>query len=446
MRSLEFWILSYLFNSLWQVPLLFAAGWLAARALNAAGAAVEHRVWVITLLLQSLLPACSNLPWSWLQALPLWTRHAGRVGEAHVSIVMGAGTGLAALPLPGVLLTTIAIVYGAVSAYFVARFLWRGATLSRLRRESVGVNLTGDVALYWAQCAQRFRLNHVSIAASSRIFGPVTMGFRRKLVLLPVTMVDALPEADLLTIIAHEFAHMRRNDFMKNLLYEWLSLPAAYHPLLWLTRERIMETREMVCDQMAAVVTGPNEYARSLLRLASLLVKGTFARTPHTIGIFDANAFERRLMKITEKHKQIRGMRRAATVTACVLLALGTCGAALALAMHVDPASAEDHSSAAKAPKSLSISPAVMEGNLLTKAVPHYPEAAKKARIQGTVVLSAMISKDGAIENLRVLSGPAELQQSALDAVRQWTYKPYLLNGDPVEVKTTINVVYSLAG
>ena len=446
MRSLELWILSYLLNSLWQVPLLFAAGWLAARALNSAGAAVEHRVWVITLLLQSLLPACYNLPWSWLRLLPLWTRHAGNAGQPHVSVVMGAGTGLAALPLPGVLLTTIAIAYAAVSAYFVARFLWRGATLSRLRRESAGVNLTGEAASYWAQCAQRFHLKHVSIAASSRIFGPVTMGFRRKLVLLPTSMVDKLPEMDLLTIIAHEYAHMRRNDFMKNLLYEWVSLPAAYHPLLWLTRERIMETREMICDQMAAAVAGRNEYARSLLRLASLLVKGTFARTPHTIGIFDANAFERRLMKLTEKHKQIRGVRRAAAVAACALLALGTCGAALALAMHVDPASAEDHSSAAKPPKSLSVSQAVMAGNLLTKAIPKYPDAAKKAKIQGTVVLQAVIGKDGAIENLRVVSGPAELQQSALDAVRQWTYKPYLLNGDPVEVETTINVVYNLAG
>jgi TonB family protein len=446
MRSLEFWILSYLFNSLWQVPLLFAAGWLAARALNSAGAAVQHRVWVITLLLQSLLPACSNLPWMWLRTLPLWGRHAGNAAQAQVSVVMGAGTGLAALPLPGVLLTTVAIVYSTVSAYFVARFLWRGAALSRLRNESVGVNLTGEAASYWAQCAQRFHLNHVSIAASSRIFGPVTMGFRRKLVLLPVSMVDTLPEEDLLTVIEHEFAHMRRNDFMKNLLYEWLSLPAAYHPLLWLTRERIMETREMVCDQMAAAVTGRNEYARSLLRLASLLVKGTFARTPHTIGIFDANAFERRLMKLTDKHNGLRGARRAATVAACALLALATCGAALALAMHVDPASAEDHSSASKPTKTLNVSPEVMSGNLLTKAVPHYPDAAKKAKIQGTVVLSAVIGKDGAIENLRVLSGPAELQKSALDAVRQWTYKPYLLNGDPVEVNTTINIVYSLAG
>ena len=85
-----------------------------------------------------------------------------------------------------------------------------------------------------------------------------------------------------------------------------------------------------------------------------------------------------------------------------------------------------------------------MAENLLNKVVPVYPPEAKKARIQGTVVLDAVIGKDGKVENLRVVSGPSQLQQSSLDAVRQWTYKPYLLNGDPIEVKTTVNVVYSL--
>ncbi len=62
MKDFESWLLTYLLNSLWQIPLLFAAGWLAARALRPAGAAAEHRVWVSVLLLQCLLPACSALP------------------------------------------------------------------------------------------------------------------------------------------------------------------------------------------------------------------------------------------------------------------------------------------------------------------------------------------------------------------------------------------------
>jgi periplasmic protein TonB len=95
-------------------------------------------------------------------------------------------------------------------------------------------------------------------------------------------------------------------------------------------------------------------------------------------------------------------------------------------------------------PRTLSISSGVMAGNLLDKTVPQYPAIAKAARIQGTVVLQATIAKDGTIQNLRVINGPPMLQQAAIDAVRSWRYKPYLLNGEPVEVETTINVVFNL--
>ena len=95
-------------------------------------------------------------------------------------------------------------------------------------------------------------------------------------------------------------------------------------------------------------------------------------------------------------------------------------------------------------PPKLSISSGVMAGNLLDKTVPQYPAIARAARIQGTVVLQATIAKDGTIQNLRVINGPPMLQQTAIDAVRSWHYKPYLLNGEPVEVETTINVVFNL--
>jgi protein TonB len=62
------------------------------------------------------------------------------------------------------------------------------------------------------------------------------------------------------------------------------------------------------------------------------------------------------------------------------------------------------------------------------------------------VVLQATISKTGTIEGLHVMSGPAMLQQAAMDAVRSWRYRPYLLNNEPVEVETTINVVFTLGG
>jgi protein TonB len=61
-------------------------------------------------------------------------------------------------------------------------------------------------------------------------------------------------------------------------------------------------------------------------------------------------------------------------------------------------------------------------------------------------VLSAIIGRDGTVEDLQVVSGPEMLQQAALDSVKQWRYRPYLLNGDPVEVRTTINIIFTLGG
>ena len=87
----------------------------------------------------------------------------------------------------------------------------------------------------------------------------------------------------------------------------------------------------------------------------------------------------------------------------------------------------------------------IVSGLLVRKTVPVYPPIAVAARVEGTVVLQATISKSGTIENLHVAGGPAMLQQSALDAVRNWLYRPYLLNGEPVEVETTVNVVFKLA-
>lgn len=98
------------------------------------------------------------------------------------------------------------------------------------------------------------------------------------------------------------------------------------------------------------------------------------------------------------------------------------------------------------APQRVRVSQGVTQGLLIHKVQPNYPPLARQARIQGSVVLQAVISKDGAIENLRLMSGHPMLAPAAIDAVKQWRYKPYILNGEPVEVETQITVNFTLAG
>jgi protein TonB len=97
-------------------------------------------------------------------------------------------------------------------------------------------------------------------------------------------------------------------------------------------------------------------------------------------------------------------------------------------------------------PQRVRVSSGVSTGLLIKRVNPTYPPLARQARIQGQVLLHAVISKDGAIEGLTLVSGHPMLVQSALDAVKQWKYKPYLLNGEPVEVDTEIQVNFTLAG
>jgi peptidyl-prolyl cis-trans isomerase A (cyclophilin A) len=100
---------------------------------------------------------------------------------------------------------------------------------------------------------------------------------------------------------------------------------------------------------------------------------------------------------------------------------------------------------ATEKPKRVSISAGIAAGMIISRQTPIYPADAKEAGISGTVVLGAIIGTDGTVNELHVVSGPEQLRQAALDAVTQWRYRPYLLNGDPVEVRTTINIIFTLA-
>ena len=98
------------------------------------------------------------------------------------------------------------------------------------------------------------------------------------------------------------------------------------------------------------------------------------------------------------------------------------------------------------APQRVRVSSGVVSGLLVKRVNPVYPPLARQARIQGVVLLQAQISKDGRIENLQLISGHPMLAPAAIEAVKQWVYRPYLLNGEPCEVDTQIQVNFTLAG
>jgi len=437
-------VMAYVLNSLWQIPLIVVAAWMAARMVRPIGPGTEHRVWVGALLGEALAPGVSLLPWERLNLTWPWHLHAQQVAQGNVLVQAGAGVASEGLRLPAALISSVIAGYAAVTLYFGARFVWRWMRLRDLERTAEPVKLAGAAENAWRRGVQRFGADRVELVSSQRIFAPLTMGITKKCVMLPVEMITKFAHTELETVIGHEMAHVKRRDFAKNLLYEVLALAVSYHPGVWFTRQRLTESREMVCDAMAAAASGSKEYAQSLLRLAGVLLQGKSVGVPYAIGVFDSSTLERRLMKLTEMKKEIGRVRRCFALGACVVLGVAAATSAVALRVGVDQASADKDASSKSIPTSVPAKE--MQKNLITKTTPVYPPEAKAARIQGKVVLEAVIGTDGHVENLKVVSGPKELRQSALDAVRQWVYKPYEVDGNPVEVTTTVTVTYTLAG
>ncbi len=95
-------------------------------------------------------------------------------------------------------------------------------------------------------------------------------------------------------------------------------------------------------------------------------------------------------------------------------------------------------------PKRVRVSQGVMQGLIISKQAPSYPEQARNQHIEGTVLLAMEIGKDGAVCDVALISGHPLLADSAIDAARQWKYRPYLLNGMPIEVETQAQVNFTL--
>ncbi len=440
MSNVSSFALAYLINSSWQVPLLLGAALLAARLLNKVSAAVTHRMWVIALWLQVVLPALSSVSSPWTShALSLIFRE-GTVDSGVRIVWSQADIGSEWIHLPhwaGVLTLWL---YGAVTLFFLLRLIYGLRAASILAGRARPVLLTSDAATCWNRCSSHFSIRGAQIRSLPDLFGPVTLGLDQAMVILPETLLDQVSPLILQAVFAHECAHIRRQDFIKNILNEVISLPLRYHPMFTITRAYVVESREMVCDAMAANAAGGwDHYARSLVRLASMLNQQQ-VHLSHAIGLFDANSFERR---ITMLENQIRtsSSTRSKLVATCFAMALASCAAGLSFALK--PAGTPMATMIA-AGSPVRVSGEVMAGNAYKKVMPIYPPDAKQAKVQGAVVLHAVITPEGKVVDLSVISGPEALRQSSLDAVKQWEYKPFLLNGVPVDVETTVTVTYSI--
>jgi TonB family protein len=316
--------------------------------------------------------------------------------------------------------------------------------------------------------ARRFGVAMPEVRCSSETRGPVVLGLRRPLLLVPEgffttehaeeiqTASDAdirmasdvdvrtASDDDIAAALAHECAHIRRRDFAKNLIYECVAAAVAYHPACWLMRRRIAETRELVCDEMAAGGAGDRpEYAASLLRLArAMAAPADYSGGTAAIGVFDANILEERIMRLTMDVPKVTRARRIAmaAVAACALL--GGAVTATALSFDVTP----QDGAAANAPvqeKVYKIGGDVSAPALTYSVDAKFPDAERNAKkgLQGVAVVELIVDSKGRPRDIRVKQSlRPDFDKCAIDAVRQYKFGPAMRQGKPVAVAITIEV------
>jgi beta-lactamase regulating signal transducer with metallopeptidase domain len=202
--------------------------------------------------------------------------------------------------VPGVK-TALLIVWQVLFLYQLIHFSRGIYRVHRLRRDALPISPSG-IGMANSMIEPPHR---VVLLESTAIDDPVTVGVFHPAIILPSKVIPALDEADLAAILAHEYGHIRRKDFVVLLLCQLTALPVAWHPGIQYLMSKISQTRELACDDYAAVRLGKRiAYARTLLRLAPLCLQVPRCNAIG-LGIFDGDNLEDRIMMLTEKRTSL---------------------------------------------------------------------------------------------------------------------------------------------
>jgi len=348
MKTTNELLLTFLLNALWQIPVIACAAALAASLLRQSSAKYRHWIWVSALLLSLLVPIfATSLLWVNREPAPVVANNVFRTDFVALEASRGSFTDNATpvtKPSSGFVLNTFAAA--AIIGVYVAFLLFGVFRLANAWRATRRITVSSHHAepsdvLYSVleKCQHLIGRKNVQILCSESLPVPVTLGIRKPLVILPAGLVREGNIELLTSAIAHEFVHVRRRDYVLNLVYELVFVFLSFHPVAALLRRRIKQTRELLCDELVADrVLEPDVYARSLVTLASAAPPLRRLSVNATVGIADADILEVRVMSLMNKSKLYPRSGKLLLIGVVFLLAVPSVTAmALAMRFNVDP-------------------------------------------------------------------------------------------------------------
>ena len=390
-----------------QLTLIIATGAALAIAFRLREPTVTLAYWRTLLMACLMLPLCQP----WLTTEPLVAGTTWLLPDAAaVDVQEIPSPVVSSAPWPLAFLVLLALVTGiAMRLLWLALGVW---TLARLRRTASPLVPLPDA---FSRAKERVGVR-AGLYVSDRIAGPVTFGLMNPVVMVPPSVVAMRPHVQE-AIAYHELLHVRRRDWLFEVIEEGIRTVFWFHPAIWWLIGRIQLSREQVVDQAAIRLTESKErYLDALLAVA---------RTQSTTALVPAPLFlRRRLLK-----KRVAQILQESTMTTRRLIAsLTASAAALVLAATVAvrsfPLEAQGQDLKTEASTGQPIQIVKGGEHLLHASLSEYPRRAIEQKVQGDVLLELVTDERGEVADARVLSGPDELRRAALESVLQWHYSP----------------------
>ncbi len=414
-----------------QIAILASAGTLLAYLFQLRVPRVSFIYWQILLLVCLLLPALQN--WKHpvqFQALAISNTV---VYEIPKGIVAGKAK-------PSFSITPKAIGM-AIGAGACLRMIWLAFGYFRLRRFLRRSQLLSATPAVGESISSHIRVQ-ARFFLSNEIDSPATFGLITPTVILPGAFA-AMSEVCREAIVCHELLHVRRRDWAVILVEEIICSIYWFHPAVWWLLGRIHLTREQSVDHEVVQLTGSRQpYLDSLLEIARSRGRPKAVSAP--LFLRERHLVQR--VALLLKEVSMNRLRLVVSLAGMAVLLAGTVRLAAGWFPLTGQPEVVRQQSANIVQGPIKVGGDSMESALISKVEPIYPEMALKARLSGKVILTVTVNEQGFVSDVQVSMGHPSLSKAAVAAVRQWQYRPTLLNGVPVPVTTTATVVFALKG
>lgn len=392
-----------------QSGVLVAGGYLLAKAFRLDEPRAALAYWRVLLVMCLLLPFCQ--PWHSVtgHAVVATVASDGAADAVATTVAHPDSAAVPAWPSIERLIAIVLWVGMVVRAAWLAIGAW---VLGRIRRDADALDpIPPPIAR-----AQDLVGTSAALCVSGRVAGPITFGLRHPVVVFPPAIASLDPVVQH-AIACHELLHVRRRDWVFQVLEEGVRTIFWFHPGVWWLVGRIQLTREQVVDQESiALVDSRERYVEALLAVAIGRSPGFLTPAP---AFFRRSLLKKRVAQILQEKTM---------TTRRLMISLGASAAALALAATVAvrsfPLQAQGQ------PRSAGNKPVeIVKGgeHLLHGELPEYPRQAIEQKVEGDVLLDIAVDDKGEVSDARVLSGPDELRKAALGSVLGWHFSPSAL-------------------